>query len=228
MPGGSLRCLESGTRRASVAIGAGLGVAVAAALAAAPVQATDIMSDDRPNLFGVIALPVPHTLLDAQWRRATRPASLSEWTDGLPRLGRHNRAAVLRQVNRWVNARVAFVDDRAAMGEDDLWSGAAETLRRGTGDCEDYALTKMQLLAALGFSGRDLYLVLVRDLGGGEDHAVLVVRHAGRFFVLDNVSDTLADAGDVTGYQPVLSFSPAGQWVYPAPVARRPAADDRG
>jgi hypothetical protein len=41
---------------------------------------------------------------------------------------------------------------------------------------EDFAIAKMQILAAAGVPTRDMYLTLVRDLRRQEDHAVLVVR----------------------------------------------------
>ena len=37
-------------------------------------------------------------------------------------------------------------------------------MRRGRGDCEDYAIAKLQMLRAAGFEDRDLYLVIAKDL----------------------------------------------------------------
>jgi len=39
------------------------------------------------------------------------------------------------------------------------------------------------------------------------DHAVLVVRAAGRFLVLDNGTDRIVDSSDVQDYKPVLTFT---------------------
>ena len=65
-------------------------------------------------------------------------------------------------------------------GVADRWSAADDTLARGRGDCEDYALAKLAMLRRAGFADRDLYLVLVKDLARRADHAVLVVRSDGK------------------------------------------------
>jgi len=188
----------------SVALGAYAAPAAAAA--------------DTPNVFGSVALAVSQTPLDGQWQRANAVAGLDDWTTELATLRTDDREALLRQVNAWVNDRIAFTDDARLHGQPDRWSGAAETLRRGRGDCEDYALTKMQLLAALGFARDDMYLVVVRDTLRQGDHAVLAVRINGRFLVLDNLTDVLLESGDRPDYRPMISYSAAGRWVHGFPV----------
>ena len=191
----------------SVALGAYAAPGAAAAAAA-----------DTPNVFGSVALAVSQTPLDAQWQRANAVAGLDDWTSELAARRTDDREALLRHVNAWVNGRIAFTDDARLHGLPDRWSGAAETLRRGRGDCEDYALTKMQLLAALGVARDDMYLVVVRDTLRQGDHAVLVVRVNGRFLVLDNLTDVLLESGDRPDYRPMMSYSAAGRWVHGFPV----------
>ena len=132
----------------------------------------------------------------------------------------------IEAVNRYVNRRVEFVDDSRQYGRADLWTAASDTLRRGRGDCEDYAIAKLQMLRAAGFSDRDLYLVIVKDLVRRADHAVLVVRAGGRMLVLDNGTDVVADADNVRDYRPVLTFSANGAWTHG--YRRGAAADDHG
>jgi len=172
-----------------------------------------------PNLFGSVALAVSHTALDAEWARASAARSLAAWTGGFAHLTGDNREAVLGEVNSWVNERIRFTDDRNGFGRTDRWSGAAETLRRGTGDCEDYALTKMQLLSALGFDSDDMYLVIVHDTVRLGDHAVLAVRLGERFAVLDNLHADVVDSVLLPQYRPVISYSAAGRWVHGFPAA---------
>lgn len=172
----------------------------------------------RPNVFGSVALAVSHTPLDRQWARASvrpawRPATIEAASDPLESL---------RRVNRWVNARITFTDDIAFTGRADLWSGAAETLARGRGDCEDYALAKMQILRGLGFDADRLFLVVVRDLVRRADHAVLVVQLEDRFAVLDNMTDDVLDSNQVRDYRPVMSYSDGGRWIHG--YAARPAS----
>ena len=100
--------------------------------------------------------------------------------------------AKLEAVDWYVNKRVRFVEDQADWGRPDVWSAASETLGRGRGDCEDYAIAKMAMLRQAGFADRDLYLVVLKDLVRRADHAVLVVRAGGHMYVLDNGTDRVA------------------------------------
>ena len=84
---------------------------------------------------------------------------------------------------------------------------ASETLRRGRGDCEDFAIAKRHMLRAAGVPDNDLYLVVLKDLSRRADHAVLVVRAEGRLLVLDNGTDRIVDASDVQDYRPMLTFA---------------------
>lgn len=193
----------------------------------APYAASPV-SADRPDVFGSVALPVSHTPLDARWRRVRRAplnGSAASFAAGLR--GRDSLDRV-DAVNRFVNSKVRFIDDIRQFRTADYWSPAADTLRRGRGDCEDYAIAKLQLLRAAGIADRDLYLVIVKDLTRRTDHAVLVVRAAGQMLLLDNGTNRIADATRVDDYRPVLSYTAAGQaWTHgyrrPSPGYGTPA-----
>jgi predicted transglutaminase-like cysteine proteinase len=188
-------------------------------------------SSDRPDIFGTSAVQVAHTQLDAKWRRVTASfGSEVPISHQLPLAG-HAYGAMdkLQMVNSWVNHRISFMSDIRSTGQVDRWSGAAETLNRGVGDCEDYAITKLQLLKALGFSEDDLYLSIVKDLVRRADHAVLVVRVDGRFMVLDNNVDRLVDPQEVADYRPVITYAASGKaWLHgyrQAPQVQYASAD---
>jgi len=172
-------------------------------------------SSDRPDIFGTSALRVDRTQLDAKWRRVT--ASFSSAVPISRQLAGQAEGAMdkLALVNGWVNRRIQFVNDIRSSGQADLWSGAAETISRGQGDCEDYAITKLQLLKALGFADDDLYLAVVKDLVRHADHAVLVVRVDGRFVVLDNNVDRVLDTEEVADYRPLITYAASGKaWIH--------------
>ncbi len=120
----------------------------------------------------------------------------------------------LDAVNRYVNQRVAFVNDIQQYGVSDRWMAAGETLRRGRGDCEDFAIAKLQMLRRAGFADKDLYLVILRDLARRADHAVLVVRAEGRMLVLDNGTNRIVDSATVPDYRPILTFSGTKAWTH--------------
>jgi len=71
-------------------------------------------------------------------------------------------------VNAWVNRAIAYAADPR-----DHWQGPIETLRRKTGDCEDYAILKRAILIARGWPASRLALVVGDDLIRRQAHALL-------------------------------------------------------
>ncbi|MBW0145859.1 transglutaminase-like cysteine peptidase [Sphingomicrobium clamense] len=168
----------------------------------------------RPDLFGTVALEVGKTPFDQRWAAVERRpvyGAAARYARGLRGM---NEATILDRVNRYVNGRVAFTEDRAQFGRADRWLSAGETFSRGRGDCEDYAIAKMQMLRAAGFASDDLYLVVLKDLVRRADHAVLAVRSGGRFQVLDNGTDRIVDAADIADYRPILTYSAGKAWTH--------------
>lgn len=89
------------------------------------------------------------------------------------------RAARLIKINKEINARIKFRDDQGA----DVWEvGDRE------GDCEDYAIRKLQTLVRdHGFPRGALTLAACR-LDYGRGHAVLLVHSDRGVYVLDNLT----------------------------------------
>lgn len=208
------------------------GLGRASFISAAPPLFRPAVASDRPDVFGTVALSVGHTSLDKRWQRVQHSrasGSAAGWADALRN---RDEAERIEEVNRFVNARVSFVDDIRQYRAADVWQTASDTLRRGRGDCEDYAIAKLQLLRAAGFAADDLYLVIVKDLVRRADHAVLVVRSEGRMLLLDNSTDRVTDATAFQDYRPMLSYTAAGKsWTHgyrraaaPISVAAGPSA----
>ena len=168
----------------------------------------------RPDIFGSVALTLARTPFDARVRSALADAPLGEGAKVAASLASLDRYDAILAANAFVNSKVAFLADARAHGQEDRWSTVAETLRRGTGDCEDYAIAKLQLLRAAGFAADDLHFVILKDLVRRADHAVLVVRHEGRFLVLDNGTDRLLDSDEVRDYRPIFSFAGGKAWAH--------------
>ena len=165
------------------------------------------VSSDRPDIFNSVALSIDHSPLNARWSRVAGAVAGGPAGAFAASLRGHGAVAKLEAVNAFVNARVRFVDDSVQFGVGDRWMAPSETLGRGRGDCEDYAIAKRALLRAAGVADKDLYLVVLKDLTRRADHAVLVVRAAGRFLVLDNGTDRIVDSVDVRDYRPILTFT---------------------
>ena len=161
-------------------------------------------------------LAVRKTGFDAQWNRVRRGtisvgmAGVSGGSPGQTTPGHSTIAAV----NSWANARIRYVEDRQLFGQADYWADAKSTLRRRAGDCEDIAIAKMALLAGAGVRREDMYLTIARDLARNADHALLVVKSEGKFWLLDNNTDRLLDASAANDYRPILSYSSGGKWLH--------------
>jgi predicted transglutaminase-like cysteine proteinase len=182
-----------------------------------PASTPQLGGGDQPNIFGSIALAAGHTPEDAKWRRVETfvpSAGAGPWTPILAQARRQSGRARLEAVNAWVNHAISWTSDLANYGVADYWGTARESLARGRGDCKDYAITKMELLRALGVPTDDLYLVLVKDLVRRQDHAVLAVRLDGRFVILDSGVDGVMDSEEIRDYRPILTFSGDRTWVH--------------
>ena len=156
-------------------------------------------------------LAVRKTGFDAQWNRVRR-GTISVGLAGIS--GGNPGQAVISAVNSWANAKIRYVEDRQLYGQADYWADAKTTLRRRAGDCEDIAIAKMALLAGAGVRREDMYLTIARDLARNADHALLVVKSEGKFWLLDNNTNVLADASEANDYRPILSYSSNGKWLH--------------
>lgn len=160
-------------------------------------------------------LAVRRTGFDAQWNRVRRGSISVGMAGGAVGLGGGNPGqAVIAAVNSWANAKIRYVEDRQLYGQADYWADARTTLKRRAGDCEDIAVLKMALLAGAGFRREDMYLTIARDLARNADHALLVVKSEGKFWLLDNNTDRLLDARQANDYRPILSYSAGGKWLH--------------
>ena len=165
------------------------------------------VSSDRPDIFNSVALSIANSPLNARWSRVAGAGASGSAGAFAASLRGHGAIAKLEAVNAYVNARVRFVDDSVQFSVGDRWMAPSETFGRGRGDCEDYAIAKRAMLRVAGVADKDLYLVVLKDLSRRADHAVLVVRAAGRFLVLDNGTDRIVDSATVRDYRPILTFT---------------------
>jgi len=173
-----------------------------------------VVPTDRPDVFGSVALAVGATPLERRWSKVERKPIGPAATAFMKSVSGLNEIEQLDAVNRFVNARVQFTNDKRQFGSADLWMAAGETLSRGRGDCEDFAIAKLQMLRHAGFAEKDLYLVILHDVRRRADHAVLVVRTEGRLLVLDNGTNRIVDSDLIPDYRPILTFSGDRSWTH--------------
>jgi predicted transglutaminase-like cysteine proteinase len=171
-------------------------------------------SADPEHFLASKRVRIGFTTFDKDWKRVRgetlSPGQLKRHVGVLP----EDRGDALAAVNRWVNKRIRYAEDRDQYGVGDFWAGARKTLRTGKGDCEDIALVKMQLLAAAGIPRDDMILTIARDLVRNADHAVLIVRTDEGYRMLDNATDEVLDAAPGHDYRPILSFGNQTRWLH--------------
>ena len=172
------------------------------------------IASDRPDVFNSVALPIGRSPLEGRWQRVAHGAPDAPAARFAASLTSRDAYHRLEAVNLYVNRRVHFVDDSKQYGVADYWASAAQTLARGRGDCEDYAIAKLALLRRAGFAEHDLYLVIAHDLVRRQDHAVAVARVDGKLWLLDSGTDELLDASQAHDYRPVFSFSGSHSWTH--------------
>lgn len=166
-----------------------------------------------PDIFGLSAIPANVHPPGSAWD-AAQGVPLKEmagpWTEVLNQSGSFPVRQYLAIVNSWANWHLRFEED----GAHDSWSSPLATFKRGSGDCEDFAMAKMTLLENAGIRPEDMFLILVRERERPVDHAVLAVRNEQVLYVLDNRTDAVMPADTIRDYIPLQSFSGKFGWIY--------------
>ncbi len=115
----------------------------------------------------------------------------------------HTGRARIGVINRAINLTI----QAASM---DRWTAPLETIAIGRGDCKQYAIAKYFALIEAGISENDVKLVIVHDLGLGQNHAIVVVGLKNKWIVLDNRWLTMVEDTDFRGTVPLFLFDRYG------------------
>lgn len=122
----------------------------------------------------------------------------------------------LLAVNRFYNQRIQFREDTEVWGQVDYWASPLETLERGQGDCEDFAIAKYFSLLAVGVPVPRLRLVYVRAQLDGTVQAHMVLAYyatpTAEPVILDNLVPDVLPASRRSDLSPVFSFNGEGLW----------------
>lgn len=160
-------------------------------------------------------------LLAGQRYGAAGTASVVAWRDLLAQSATQPDATKLRRVNEFFNRRVLFRDDADIWGKADYWATPLETLGRGAGDCEDFAIAKYVTLQLLGVPVDKLRLTYVKARIGGpastlvQAHMVLGYYPAPNDepLVLDNLISDIRPASRRPDLTTIFGFNADGLWV---------------
>lgn len=113
--------------------------------------------------------------------------------------------STLYDVNHRVNHEITYREDT-----DDYWQSPRETLRRGEGDCEDFAILKRAALLSAGWRDDQMLIVVVQDTVARRAHAILIVDG----YVLDNRTDYVLPVEQFPGYIPVKAYQRDDCWAW--------------
>ena len=115
----------------------------------------------------------------------------------------------IEQVNGFFHLSVTYAPDASSRIEDDRWQSPVETVLRGLGDCEDFAIAKGWTLRMLGFSEDQVDVELVRTRRGEMQAVALVKDGQGAPWVLDNLEWEALRLGGRGDLSPIALVSPA-------------------
>jgi predicted transglutaminase-like cysteine proteinase len=136
----------------------------------------------------------------------------------------------INQVNHFFNRIITYQDDLELWGKKDYWASPVETIGRGKGDCEDFAIAKYFTLTSLGVDPNKLRLMYVRQLTVNQPHMVLIyfedLKKAP--FVLDNFNPKVLPASKRRDLKPIYSFNAEGLWMAKAKGLGRKVKNSRG
>jgi predicted transglutaminase-like cysteine proteinase len=174
----------------------------------------------------VLAWDAQRLLAAGQRRGPVGVNAATALQDLLNYLGNVDDQIKLATVNVFFNSRILFRDDTQTWGQIDYWASPLETMVKGQGDCEDYAIAKYFSLLAAGMAPQRLRLVYVRASVSGAGappvaHMVLAyyppAPDGGNSvgvdpWILDNLISEIRPAAQRPDLTPVFSFSVEGLW----------------
>lgn len=116
---------------------------------------------------------------------------------------------IIKEVNESVNSAITWKRDDAA----GKWQSPAETISRGLGDCEDFAILKWSLLAEKGIESWLAYTFYTKlPLSDREAHMVLLVENPRQacWMVLDNLFGDIKPLHERSDLSMIYRFNETG------------------
>jgi predicted transglutaminase-like cysteine proteinase len=128
----------------------------------------------------------------------------------------------LTRVNEFFNRRIWFKEDQQIWGKKDYWATPMETLGKGEGDCEDFAIAKYFTLLNLGFANDQLRFVRAKLRLGGEGSSIKQVHMVLAYYAPPDAEPLMLDSWvteifpisrrpDLT---PIYGFNNHGYWQF--------------
>ncbi|WP_449430352.1 cysteine protease LapG [Pseudomonas putida] len=121
----------------------------------------------------------------------------------------------LQAVNLFFNQQLRYVEDIDLWREVDYWATPIQSLLKGAGDCEDYAIAKYFSLRRMGIASEKLRITYVKALQQNRAHVVLTYysEPQAQPLVLDSLVDDIEPASQRSDLLPVYAFNGEGLWL---------------
>ncbi|WP_246175533.1 MULTISPECIES: transglutaminase-like cysteine peptidase [Pseudoalteromonas] len=150
----------------------------------------------------------------------TRVAVARNWQTMLVQSQNQTEQQKILIVNDFFARNLRYRTDIELWQQNDYWATPLETLGKGLGDCEDYAIAKYISLRVLGIEDDKLRLIYVKAQIGGPNskqtqaHMVLgyFVTPNAQPLILDSLITKVLPAAKRTDLSPVFSFNSQGLW----------------
>ncbi|WP_310736626.1 MULTISPECIES: transglutaminase-like cysteine peptidase [unclassified Pseudoalteromonas] len=150
----------------------------------------------------------------------TRVAVARNWQTMLVQSQNQTEQQKILIVNNFFARNLRYRTDIELWQQNDYWATPLETLGKGLGDCEDYAIAKYISLRVLGIEDDKLRLIYVKAQIGGPNskqtqaHMVLgyFVTPNAQPLILDSLITKVLPAAKRTDLSPVFSFNSQGLW----------------
>ncbi|WP_238474458.1 cysteine protease LapG [Pseudomonas cavernae] len=153
---------------------------------------------------------------------------LNDWQRLMLDQAQAGEAEQLQVVNRFFNRQLRYREDIDLWQQVDYWATPVESLRRGAGDCEDYAIGKYISLRRLGVAKEKLLITYVKALRQNRAHMVLTYYPSptAEPLILDSLTERIQPAGQRQDLLPVYAFNGEGLWL-PGAAGKKKVGDSK-
>ncbi len=149
---------------------------------------------------------------------ASRLQIAHDWERMLGRTAELAEDAKVREVYAFFQKNLRYATDEQLWGTGDYWASPVETLGRGAGDCEDWAIVMYFSLRSVGVSERKLRLIYaVLHRSSLWDNATIPHMVLGYYpdvksepLILGNIVSRILPASERPDLTPVFSFNSEG------------------
>lgn len=201
------------------------------AMSALMCSTTAVKATDTIEVFGSKGTKTSHyrdivTLLMVKGIFDKSPELSGDWKNLIDRVSALSEYNKISEVNKEVNKLIKYTSDEKNNGVPEHWATPEETMNSRKGDCEDYVILKMWLLAKAGLKLENMFIVisgfnfsentpasrLINYHNKRIAHAFLAYKSNNKTIILNNIGNDIREDNDFKGVVPLVSVNPFGLW----------------